>query len=360
MNILSRHLFMSLMRPLLCLLLAFTLLFVIADLMNHGDDFYAAGSPAKVVLRYYSLQLPALVIVIVPICLLLATLYSLCLLTRHSEIVAMSASGVGILRIARPYLQVGFLCFAATALVNEYIGPEYSWRARQIVESQRRSSDAVYFESIPYRNHATGHTWYIENFDTRTSTMQGITLRQQRPDGTDITKITAKKGYWLDRRWWLEDVTVQRFDAGNNLDGLPETFHIKEMRDLPETPEDFLGEAKGSRHLSSLQLWKYIQTHGFLSPKTIGSFKVDLHHKLAMPFTCLIATLIGIPVGTHTGYNGTLAGVLLSIGMFFGFYAVQFTMEYLAKQLIIPPWVGAWSSIILFAAIGAIMIYRMR
>jgi lipopolysaccharide export system permease protein len=360
MKILVHYLFMNLLKPLLYLLLAFTLLFVIGDLMDTAEDFLSSGASAQIILEYYSLMLPSMIIYIVPICLLLATLYSLSMLTRHSEITAMRASGVSIFRIVRPYMLMGFFCFLFTAIVNEYTGPRYAYRAHQLLESQKTASDEVYFENIPYRNPAAGRTWYIERFDTRTYTMQGITLRTRRDDGSDIAKITARKGYWLDGRWWFEDGTIQHFDQNNNLAGVAEKFQTMEMRSLGEVPEDFLGEAKSAEHQSSLELWNYVQTHQFLSSKTLRKYETDLHHKLTMPFICLIATIIGIPVGAHTGRKGAFAGIMLAIAMFFGFYATQFTMEYLAKQMYILPWVGAWSAIILFYAIGTAMIYRMR
>lgn len=351
---------MNLLKPLLYLLLAFTLLFIIADLMDNASDFLESGASPKMMVHYYSLQLPSLVIFIVPICLLLATLYSLSMLTRHSEITAMRASGVSIYRIVRPYMLMGFICFLFTAVVNEYTGPKFAYRAHQLLESQKHASDDVYYEQIPYRNPTAGHTWYIEKFDTRTYTMQGITLRKRRADGSDIAKITAAKGRWLDGRWWFEDGSIQRFDQDNNLAGPAETFQTREMRGLPEIPEDFMGEAKDTAHQSSLELWKYIRTHQFLSPETLNNYEVDLHHKLTMPFICLIATLIGIPVGAHTGRKGALAGIMLAIVMFFGFYATQFTMEYLAKQMILIPWVGAWTAVIVFYLIGSFMIWKMR
>lgn len=360
MKILVRHLFRNLLQPLLYLLLAFTLLFVIADLMDNSTEFLKYQVSPLTMLHYYSLQLPSLVIFIVPICLLLATLYSLSMLTRHSEIVAMRASGISIYRIIRPYMLMGFLCFLFTAVVNEYTGPKFAYRAYQLLESQEKDSDDVYFENIPYRNPTVGHTWYIEGFDTRTYIMKGITLRQRRPDGSDKTKITARKGHWLDRRWWFEDGSIQRYDENNNLAGPAEEFQTLEMRDLPEIPEDFMGEAKDAEHQSSLELWRYIQTHKYLSPETLTKYEVDFHHKLTMPFVCIIATLIGIPVGTHTGRKGALAGIMMAISMFFGFYGMQFTMEYLAKQMIILPWVGAWSAVIVFYFIGSAMIWRMR
>jgi lipopolysaccharide export system permease protein len=360
MKILVRHLFINLLKPLLYLLLAFSLLFVIGDLMDNADDFIESKASAATMLHYYGLQLPSLIIFIVPICLLLATLYSLSMLTRHNEIVAMRASGVSIYRIVRPYMLMGFLCFLFTAAVNEYTGPKYAYRAYQLLESQKRASDDVYYKNIPFENPTTGHSWHIVKFDTRTYAMEGITLWQRRPDGSDKAKITARKGHWLDGRWWFEDGAIQQFDQNNNLAGLAEKFQTREMRELPEIPEDFMGEAKDAEHQSSLELWGYIRTHQFLSPETLNKHEVDFHHKLTMPFICIIAVIIGIPVGAHTGRKGALAGIMMAICMFFGFYATQFTMEYLAKQMILLPWVGAWTAVIVFYIIGSVMIWRMR
>jgi lipopolysaccharide export system permease protein len=370
MKILARHLFINLFQPLTYLMLAFTLLFIIGDLMDNADDFMTAGASPMLMLHYYSLLLPSMIIFIVPICLLLATLYSLSMLTRHSEIIAMRASGISIYRIVRPYMLMGFFCFLFTAGVNEYTGPKYAYRAHQLLESKKHASDDVYFENIAYKNPTLGHEWHIVGFDTRTYTMHGITLRQRRPDGSDKTKITAKKGHWLDRRWWFEDGTIQHFDENNTLIqrydaeaqhwSSVEPFQTLEMRTLKEQPEEFMGEAKDPAHQSSLELWNYIKSHQHLSPESINSDEVDFQHKLTMPFICLIAVIIGIPVGAHTGRKGALSGIMMAIGMFFGFYATQFTMEYLAKQMIILPWVGAWTAVIVFYAIGSAMIYRMR
>ena len=154
---------------------------------------------------------------------------------------------------------------------------------------------------------------------------------------------------------------AQPEDAQGNRAGKPNPFETLEMRKLTEMPENFMIEIKDPRYQSSMELWSYIQTHSaLLSPETLTKYEVDFHHRLSMPFICIIITMIGIPVGAHTGRKGAFAGIMLALGMFFGFYATQFTMEYLAKQMLIAPWVGPWGAIIAFFAIGGIMIHRMR
>lgn len=361
MRILNRYLFNNLLKPMLYLIVAFSLLFIIGDLMDNANEFFEAGTPPLDMAYYYTLRLPSMVIMIVPICLLLAVLYSLSRLTRHSEITAMRASGIGIYRIVRPYMLMGFLCFAVTAIVNEYTGPRFAYRADQFVETQQHTDEEVYFEQIAFKNPMANHIWYVKQFDTRSYTMQGIELIEQREDGSDRAKYNVSKARWMDGRWWFEDGTVQRYDELGNLDGTAESFQVMEMRKLPEVPEDFMGEIKDPAYQSSMELWKYVQTHRhMLSPETMVKYEVDFHHRLSMPVVCLIITMIGIPVGAHTGRKGAFAGIMLALGMFFAFYATQFFMEYLAKQMIILPWIGSWSAVIAFFIIGAVMIHRMR
>ncbi len=361
MRILNRYLFNNLLKPMLYLIVAFTLLFIIGDLMDNADDFLDAGTSLLDMAYYYTLRLPSMVIMIVPVCLLLAVLYSLSKLTRHSEITAMRASGVSIYRIVRPFLLLGFVCLGVTAVVNEYTGPKFAYRADQFVETQKHDEENAYFEQIAFKNPTANHIWYIKEFDTRNYTMHGIELIQQRGDGTDRVKYNVSKARWMDGRWWFEDGTVQEYDDVGNLAGTAKAFQTMEMRKLPEVPEDFMREIKDPAYQSSLELWKYIQTHQhMLSPETLVKYEVDFHHRLSMPVVCIIITMIGVPVGAHTGRKGAFAGIMLALGMFFAFYAVQFSMEYLAKQMIILPWVGPWGAIIAFSIIGAGMIHHMR
>ena len=342
------------------LIAAFTLLFIVGDLMDNGKDFLKAGVSLSQLGYYYALRLPSMVIMIIPLCLLLAVLYSLSMLTRHSEITAMRASGVSIYRVIRPYLFMGVLCLLLTAVVNEYTGPRFAYRADQLAKNLTQKTDDVYYQQIAFRNPDAGHIWYIRQFDTRDSSMEDVELTEQREDGSDLRKYSAQEAHWMDGCWWFENGTVQEYDEQGNRKGPAQAFQVLEMRDLPETPEDFMDEIKDPAYQSSSELWEYIQTHQFLSPETLIKYEVDFHHRLSMPFVCLIIVMIGIPVGAHTGRKGALAGIMLALGMFFAFYAVQFTMEYLAKQMYILPWIGPWGAIILFSAIGAAMIHHMR
>ncbi len=118
MKILTKYLLQSLFLPLLYCLLGFTLIFVIDDLFDNFSDFLETGIRPLEILYYYALILPPLFVLILPPCLLLAMLYSLSRLTRHSEITAMRAGGVSIYRIVMPFIGVGLLATVFSAFLN--------------------------------------------------------------------------------------------------------------------------------------------------------------------------------------------------------------------------------------------------
>ena len=356
MKILYHHLSNNLLRPLLFLILTFSLLFIIADLMNIGEDFHKYKTSKKNILQYYIWQLPSMLINTIPISILLATLYSLGNLARNSEITAMKASGIGISTLIQPYLLISLFFTILTAIISEWVRPNYSYRAYQLIQKEHVSEKKPFLENIPYRNPEIGHTWFIQKMDSRAYILHGVTFSQNRQDGSDLQKITAKKVYWLDQKWWFEDGIIQKYNNQNNLVGKSKTFQIKEMSMLPEIPEDFLGEAKNASHLSANGLYNYIKTHQFLSSETIAGYEVDFHHKLAMPFNCILAFLLAMPIGNNIGRQNAVKGILVTLTLFLSFYGTQFTTEYLARIEIISPWVGCWIPLFIFVFIGYKMI----
>jgi lipopolysaccharide export system permease protein len=191
--------------------------------------------------------------------------------------------------------------------------------------------------------------------------MRGLELTQQRDDLSDEWKIQAKEARWLDGRWWFKDVVEQRYDAESNPLG-PARF-IAQPRDVrPERGPGLLPERHQGPRVPLLHAnWcSYLETHQQRDPAALNRIRVDLHYRLAEPWTCLVVTLLGIPFGAQTGRRGAFLGVALSIGLFFAYYVLIHIGLSLGKNMVLSPWVAGWSPNALFLALGAVMTYRMR
>lgn len=343
-------------------LLAFCMLYVVFDLFDNLSDFIDGKTPVPLVLRYYVVLLPSVLVRIVPISLFLAVLYSLSSLTKNHELTALRACGISIFRLMMPYLGVGLFASMAVAAVHETVGPRAAYWCQNFVREQKRSDPNLVYvkKQLAIKYQRGGRAWKIDEFDTRTLLMRGVEITQMREDFSDAWKIRAKEARWLDGHWWLREMSEQAYDTESNPAGAPRFYLTREMPALTESPEFFLNETKDPEFLTTRELMQYLELNKQRDPAALARIRADLHFKLAEPWTCFIVVLLGIPFGAQTGRKGAMLGVSLSIGLIFAYYVLVNIGLSMAKNMLIAPWIGPWIPHALFIGIGGYLIYRMR
>jgi lipopolysaccharide export system permease protein len=360
-KLIDKYLLRTLFVPLAYCLLAFVMVSVIFDLFDNLPDFIEGHTPILQVVRFYVYFLPSVLILIAPVALMLAVLYALSGLTKNNELTAMRASGISLLRLMLPVIGVGVVFSLAVAAVHETLAPWSAYWTDQFVRAQRQGEMSVSMSrNLAFKNELARRIWMIGDFHTRTFDMANVNVIQQREDGSDESRMQARESHWLDNRWWFIEVITQRYDPKGNPMGPPRFEHRREMTELTERPTDFVNEIKDPEFLSSFEILSFLRTHRNLSRETIARLRVDLHNRMAMPWMCLIVTLIGIPFGAQTGRKGAFLGAILAISLFFGFYVLVNVGLALGKKQMMLPWLAGWLPNLFFLGVGAILVYRMR
>ncbi len=364
MKLIDKYLLRTVMVPLGYCLTAFVLVYIIYDLFDNLSDFIDAKTPFFDVVLFYLFLLPSVLIYIVPVSLMLAVLYGLSQLTKNNELTAIRAGGVSIFRLMVPAISLGLFFSMLVAVINETIGPWSAfWTHQFITVQQKRGDVSVYVApNLAFKNEVSRRIWMIDEFNKQTFEMKNVNVIQQRTDGSDEMKVQAREAYWMDGRWWFNDVVMQHYKPNGDPDPTkPSEFALhREMTDFDETPQIFINEIKDPELLSSLELFNFLKTHDHLSTETTCRIKVDLYSRLAMPWTCLVVTLIGIPFGSQTGRKGALLGIVLALLLFFGFYVLVNVCLAMGKKEVLDPWLAGWFPNIFFFVVGSVMIYRMR
>jgi lipopolysaccharide export system permease protein len=360
MKLIDKYLLRNLMAPLGYCLTAFAMVYIIGDLFNNMPDFIDAKTPLASVIKFYALLMPSALIYIVPVSLFLAVLYSLSHLTKNNELTAMRSCGVSLLRLMVPMIAVGLTASLIVGVINETIGPWSAYWTNQFIKLQRSEGELSVrvVSMLGLVNEVAGRDWIVEKFDTQTFEMSNATLTKKQQDGT-AERIQARQAHWLDGRWWLEELVTQNYDRDGNPMGPPQFELRKEMKDVSETPTDFINEIKDPEYLSAREILNFIRTHR-LSNEKIAQRKVDFHSRLAMPWVCLVVTLLGIPFGAQTGRKGALIGIVLALSLFFGLYFLMNVGVAFGKKGAIDPWLAGWLPNIFFFCLGCVMVYRMR
>lgn len=361
MKIIDRYILRTFFVPFLYCILAFELIYIVFDLFDNLPDFLDAKAPVLEVVQFYLILLPSSIVYIVPVSLLLAVLYSLAQFTRHNELTAMRASGVDLYRLMAPFVYVGIFSSIAVGLINETVAPWSLYKTDQLIDLYRsHGNEAVFVENnLPYKNIDGRRIWMVNKFNTRTHEMQGINIIQQRPDNSDEAKIEAERGEWKDGKLWLYDLEQQDYTREGRPDGPPQLYDYREMTDYDETPQGFLNERKDPEYLSAAQIQHFIDTHN-LEQSIVTRLKVDKHYRLAIPWTCLIVTMLGIPFGAHTGRRGAMAGVALILGLFLVYYSLIYICLGLGKNGYIDTLQACWTPHAVFFCVALFMTARMR
>lgn len=361
MKIIDKYILRTFFVPFFYCVLAFELIYIVFDLFDNLPDFIDNNADFLEVLWFYAILLPSSVVYIVPISLLLAVLYSLAQFTRHNELTAMRASGINLYRIMCPFLFVGITASIAVGIVNETLAPWSLYKSDQIIDLHRSKGNAEVFieKNLPYKNVEGRRIWMVNRFNTRTHEMEGVNIIQQRADHSDAARIEAERAEWKDGQLWLYNMERQNYTPSGRPAGPPEVYSFREMTNYGETPQMFLNERKDPEYLSAYEIHHFIETHN-LEEDIVTRLTVDIHYRLAIPWACLIITLIGIPFGAHTGRKGAMAGIALILTLFFAYYTLIYICLGLGKNGYIGPLLAAWTPHAVFFCVAMLMTARMR
>jgi LPS export ABC transporter permease LptG len=89
-------------------------------------------------------------------------------------------------------------------------------------------------------------------------------------------------------------------------------------------------------------------------------YLVEFHRRLALPTSCLVLALVGVPLGLSSKKGGKSMGFVVAIGLVFFYYFISLTGISLGRSGRIPPVFGVWAANFVFFAAGLFLIRRVE
>lgn len=276
-------------KSLLAAIMVLFLLITTADLINgflQGKDF------ARVFLEY-SLKMPDLMGKMLPICCLVATLFSLNRLKAHSELISILAAGYSYRKI---YFLVGSCALSVVALQFFNLGflEPYANKVKRQEISKSKKSEGRYLTRSSLEG---GKFWYksqdyfasFSYFDRKTSQLSDLEIFYFSEQSKSVRIIRSKMATYEDGRWILKDVT-ELTNLDNPVFPLQSTIPQTEVN-LKEVPEDF-GEFEAD--LTTLSFFKLAEFISRLSKTgiNISEYQIILLNKVFLSFVCFVFALI--------------------------------------------------------------------
>ncbi|RTZ91919.1 MAG: LPS export ABC transporter permease LptF [Deltaproteobacteria bacterium] len=360
-KILDKYFFIETLPPYGIGLIAFTFLLFMGRIYHLMKLVVYEGTPLSFVLKFLIYLIPSFLIFTIPIGLLLAILVSLGRLSSDSEIIALKSSGVSIFQILRPY---AFLAILSFFLVNLIVLKGLPWGTRKIkgliIQMIQETS---YFQVAERAFTQVGNhlLFYVESYDPETQKLKNIFIQDSRDPKREIT-IVAPEGQIL--KDVKSHLMVIRLINGD----IHQMFSLKESyQKLHFTTYDFrvdlAKKLKGrglmrvkARDLSVSALRERIKKRR-KKGEDISHEEIELHKKFALPFTCLIFTLIGVPLGIQPKRSKRSAGLLICLFVVFAYYGLTILFDVMGNNKTLSPFWAVWLPNIIVALVGFYLIW---
>jgi lipopolysaccharide export system permease protein len=372
MRLLDRYLLRELLVPLGYCLSGFLLLWVASDLITELNGLQEKKLHAVDIARYYLVKTPEFLVLVLPIALLLAMLYTLTNHARHNEITAIRAAGISLWRLCLPYLGVGLLASLAIFWLNEYCVPQSADAAEQIRNCRSPAPpgaperDKVLNAGV--NNSRDGREWIIGVYDLQTGEMTRPVVVSRLGDGSQIelraARAIRRKGTWN----FFDVVEYRRPAQPDTLPVLMLKTNLLLKPEFSETPQQITSEIQLSSGNSLTKakradipiavILNYLRLHPY--PTQAAALYTKLAGRLATPWTCLVVVLIAIPFGAASGRKNVFVGVASSILICFAYFVLQQVCLAAGAGGRLPPWLGGWLPNLAFGFAGLFLTARVR
>lgn len=355
MKILHRYLLKQYLRNLCVCLFVFCLLFLIFDFFDRIDNILPEDADAGTIAKYFFYKIPQTATLMIPVSVLVSTMFTVGILSKNSEITAMRATGATLLWLFRPIIAAGLFVGIISLALNETVVPYTTRRVKEIynIDIMQKNRTGSYSQ---------GNFWWRSNndfysvnmFDSRTNTLMDFSKFELLPDHSIAKRTEARRVKWIDPLlgWSMEDVTRYKFQDPIN----PEIKHLQALPlPISSQPQDFYDVKTEPDTMSFRQLRRFIREQAANGIPVTGSI-TDLQNKLAFPFASVVISLVVLPFSLKPARSGSLAGsFVFGLVIGFSYYAVHSFSLAMGRAELWPPMISAWMANILVGCVALIL-----
>jgi LPS export ABC transporter permease LptG len=358
MRLLDRYVLRYFLQAYFYCIAGFISIWFIFDISDNISTFLDERVSRSLIAKYYLTQAPQILVVLLPVALLLALLFSLGRMSRSNEIVSMLTAGVSLPRLAAPLLLAGLLTSVASTLLNYSLAPHAEYAHKTLLDDPNSRRQQVGLIAQIFRNRTDNRTWFIQQFKPGENLFTTVHIVQQDANDNIVTNYIATSALYHPetKAWELQQVKVVHYDEVGNITKAAVSDSLM-VNDWSETPFRLSSANVRAEYLSVPELRDYLSFNSDFPPTLLAPFATHLQYRLALPWTCLVITLVATSLGIGYSRRGILSSVAAAILIVFSMNFVMHLFLALGEGARIPDWAAAWTPNVLFGALGLVLLY---
>nr|WP_321465183.1 LptF/LptG family permease [uncultured Desulfobulbus sp.] len=357
MLLLYRYILAHFLRNLAMIMAGFISLYLLIDFFEKIDDFMEKGKSFALVAKFFAANIPFIIDLMSPVCILLAGVVTLGVLNHSNELIALKSCGIPLKKITLPIIAAAMACILLFLGMVQAVLPKTVALTNEIWNKEVRGkvSLGIYRHGRYYYRGVQGfYSFARPNAQVNQFNNFSYTIW----DGTYGAKtlIAAESAVWDNSGWILENGQMQQAAGSERM--TTEIFKKRHF-DFPETPGDFFVPAYHTMELSLVQL--YQETRHSHTKEDRNNALTNFYGKISYTLLGLPLLLLGLPmllmVYRTWGRDLSLA-IPVSCGMAFVCWGVYNTLQSMAKASYMPPLLAAVSVHLVVGLVGLWLMLR--
>lgn len=359
-TILDRYLVAELGGPALFGAAAFTLIFVATQILAIGRLVSQENLPVLVAIEYFLWEMPAYLLLVVPMAMLFGTLLSMGRLSGESEITAFKAGGISLVRMFLPLAAVGLAVSLLSLAIQEALVPLANDRAAYLRESaiEHLSPAASNLSAVTDLPGGGKQVTIAGGLDAATQTLLNVTVLRYDAKRELDEMIVSERARYDAPTWSFENARTYQFTGGDVSGTLVSPTLAVDIGERPSEMAKRNLQANDPENLSRGEIKTALETASLTDPQR-RLFAATYAAKLARPFSAFVFVLFGFPLGMRRIRGGGAAlGFGLALSIVFVYYVIT-TIALSLGSLALPlAGIAAWTPNALFSLIGLWLLRR--
>jgi lipopolysaccharide export system permease protein len=307
--------------------LGFLALFAFFDFVDQlpavGRPGAGAGYQLPQAASYVALLVPNHLYELLPITVLIGTIYVMTRLAQSSEFTILRTSGLGPWRALRMLLAAGFTFVLLTFVIGDYLAP-WADRTAQLLKARYQGNLTVgqtgawLREREPYAQFAVNVGALAPD-----GSMRNVRIFEFDNQNSLISLTHAPTAHFADdEAWELQDAERTEFNArGAELSQIERSRLATFRWPTGITAEMISAAVLKPERMSTIDLFQYI-SHLKANAQTAERYEIEFWKKVFYPLSCLVMVMLALPFAyLHFRNEGislyVFGGVMAGISFFF-------------------------------------------
>jgi lipopolysaccharide export system permease protein len=341
-----RLIYVEVLKAVAFVTLGFLSLFFFFDFV---DELQSIGQPgtlgygAAQALMYVALLIPSHLYELLPIAVLIGTIFVMARLAQSSEYTILRTSGLGPWRALRTLLVLGLGFVLLTFAVGDYVSPA-SDRTAQLLKSRYQGTFSMVGYTGAWLREKQGDKSYAVNVASisRDGTLKDLRIFEFGAKGLLVSHTSATQARISDGMWTLIGVEQQQYDTGNADKARVVTTHIPVVNWPSSLTNEMVSVALlRPDRMRTIDLFEYIQ-HLDANGQTAQRYEIEFWRKVFYPLSCLVMVVLALPFAyLHFRQAGITAYVFGGVMIGISFFLLNNVFGYLGNLSNWWPWITA-------------------